>query len=84
MADILTPLTIDFLAWLARAPWTYADVMDAWRTSCPRLTIWEDAIDDGLIAHKHTPGQPALIVLTARGEALLATRRAAVMNVATA
>ncbi len=61
MADILTPLTIDFLAWLARAPRTYADVMDAWRTSCPRLTIWEDAIDDGLIAHKHTPGQPALI-----------------------
>ena len=80
MADILTPLTIDFLAWLARAPRTYADVMDAWRTSCPRLTIWEDAIDDGLIAHKHTSGQPALIVLTARGEALLATRRAAVMR----
>jgi len=82
MADILTPLTIDFLAWLARAPRTYADVMDAWRTSCPRLTIWEDAIDDGLIAHNHTPGQPALIVLTARGEALLATRRAPIMDVA--
>jgi hypothetical protein len=77
MSDILTSLTMDFLAWLEREPRTYADVMDAWRTSCPRLTIWEDAIDNELIAHRHVPGQPALIELTARGEALLATHRAA-------
>ena len=76
MSDILTPLTIDFLAWLAREPRTYADVMDAWRTSCPRLTIWEDAVDAGLIAHRSAPGQPALVVPTARGEALLAEHRA--------
>lgn len=75
MTDILTPLTIDFLAWLAREPRPYADVMDAWRTSCPRLTIWEDAIDNGLVTHRHAPGQATLIVLTARGEALLAAHR---------
>lgn len=75
MADILTPLTIDFLAWLADAPRAYGDVMEAWRTSCPRLTIWEDAIDAGLVARRHVAGQPTLIELTPRGEALLAAHR---------
>ena len=53
MSDVLTPLTLDFLAWLIAAPRSYAEVMDAWRTSCPRLTIWEDAVDNGLVAHQH-------------------------------
>jgi hypothetical protein len=71
MSDILAPLTIDFLTWLAHEPRTYAEVMEAWRTSCPRLPVWEDAIDDGLITRRHVRGQPILIELTARGEALL-------------
>jgi len=75
MHDTLLPLTIDFLAWLKREPRTYADAMDAWRTSCPRLTVWEDAIDGGLIARKHTAGRDTLIELTTRGEALLAAQR---------
>lgn len=75
MSDILTPLTIDFLAWLAREPRCYADVMDAWRTSCPRLTIWEDAVDNELIAFRRTPGQAVVVEVTARGEALLAAYR---------
>jgi hypothetical protein len=74
MSDILAPLTLDFLAWLAAEPRDYADVMDVWRTSCPRLTIWEDAIDAGLVAHVHRIGQPMQIALTPRGEALLAAR----------
>ena len=72
MSDVLTPLTIDFLAWLAAEPREYADVMDAWRTSCPRLTVWEDAIDAGLISRVHRSGQPIRIELTRRGRALLA------------
>jgi hypothetical protein len=72
MSDILAPLTIDFLAWLAAEPRDYFDVMDAWRTSCPRLTVWEDAIDSGLITRVHAAGQPIRIELTRRGEALLA------------
>ncbi|HEX3400380.1 MAG TPA: hypothetical protein VHT74_08645 [Acetobacteraceae bacterium] len=80
MSDILTPLTIDFLAWLARKPRPYADVMDAWRTSCPRLTIWEDAIDAGLVAHRHVPGQPPLIGLTPRGAAMLSAHRSPAMH----
>ena len=73
MSDILTPLTLDFLAWLVAEPRDYIDVMDAWRTSCPRLTVWEDAIDAGLITRVHTAGQPTRIEVTQRGHALLAT-----------
>jgi hypothetical protein len=72
MSDILTPLTIDFLAWLAAEPRDYTDVMDAWRTSCPRLTVWEDAIDANLITRIQTRGQPVRIDLTPQGKALLA------------
>jgi hypothetical protein len=74
MSDVLAPLTLDFLAWLAAEPRDYIDVMDAWRTSCPRLTVWEDAIDAGLITRTHIAGQPLRIGLTQRGHALLATR----------
>ena len=75
MADVLTPLTIDFLAWLAAESRDYGDVMDAWQTSCPRLTIWEDAIDAGLITRTHIAGRPIRIDLTPSGEALLAAHR---------
>lgn len=72
MSDILAPLTIDFLAWLAAEPRDYLDVMDAWRTSCPRLTVWEDAVDAGLVERIHVPNKQIRIGLTLRGHALLA------------
>jgi hypothetical protein len=75
MSNTTMPLTLDFLAWLSAGPQPYADVMDAWRTSCPRLTIWEDAIDAGLVAHSRTPGGSALVELTPDGAALLAAHR---------
>ena len=42
-------LTIQFLEWLSERPRTYGETMDAWRTSCPRLSIWEDALSAGLV-----------------------------------
>ncbi len=42
-------LTLQMLTWLAGRERTYGEVMDAWRTSCPRLSIWEDALADNLI-----------------------------------
>ena len=42
-------LTLQLLAWIGEAPRGYGEVMDAWRTSCPRLSIWEDALADGLV-----------------------------------
>jgi len=69
----VTSLTLQFLAWVAYQPRSYAETMDAWRTSCPRLSIWEDALGDGLVQVE--PGRSRAsdtwVVLTAHGRALL-------------
>jgi hypothetical protein len=50
MADaIVEALIIDLLEWLAKRERNYEEVMDAWRTSCPKLPVWEDANDRGLV-----------------------------------
>jgi hypothetical protein len=46
---IPTTLMVQFLRWLEERPRSYADTMDAWRSHCPRLSAWEDALEDGLI-----------------------------------
>ena len=50
--DVPTGLMIQLLDWVGRQPRTYAEVMETWRTSCPRLPVWEDAVDLGLIARE--------------------------------
>ena len=40
---------LNLLSWIDETPRTYAETMEAWRTSCPRLSIWEDAVIDGLV-----------------------------------
>ena len=45
----LSALTVQLLTWVAEQPRTYGEAMDAWRTSCPRMPIWEDAMSQGLI-----------------------------------
>lgn len=50
MNEIVESLMLDLVEWLERQPRSYAEAIDAWRTSCPRLTVWEDAVDGGLIA----------------------------------
>ena len=40
---------LDLVEWVADEPRPYEDVMDAWRTSCPRLPVWEDAADRGYL-----------------------------------
>lgn len=65
------PLILDLLHWLAPAPRPYAEVMERWRTVCPRLTVWEDAIDLGyVVRRRHGPG-PAMVALTPAGRRLL-------------
>jgi hypothetical protein len=49
MNDSHAALTVQLLEWLSSRPRTHADVLEAWRTTCPRLSIWEDACIDGLI-----------------------------------
>lgn len=67
MSDAAHALTQQFLAWVAEAPRSYAEA-DAWRRSCPHLSIWEDAISDGLVQFENGSSmKESRIVLTARG-----------------
>jgi hypothetical protein len=69
-----TALMLQMLAWIDARPRGYGETMDAWRTSCPRLTVWEDAVDDGLVRIEATgTGRQAdvKVRLTAHGAALL-------------
>ncbi len=72
MSDPASLIMVQFLAWIGERPRSYADVMDAWRTSCPRLSVWEDANIDGLVCREGAPGGRTLVRLTARGRAVLA------------
>jgi hypothetical protein len=50
MTGTTDALVLDLVEWVAREPRLYSDVIETWRTSCPRLTIWEDAVDRGYVA----------------------------------
>ena len=63
-----------FLEWVAARPRCYAGVMEAWRTSCPRLPVWEAAVDGDLVRIESFPGVAmgdCAVVLTARGRQAL-------------
>ena len=65
-------LMLEFLSWLSSRRRTYSEAMNAWQSSCPRLTIWEDAMIDGYIEIKrHDMIRDPEIAVTARGRALL-------------
>ena len=49
MPDPAAGLLLQFLAWVAARPRSYGETMEAWRTSCPRISVWEDALGDGLV-----------------------------------
>jgi hypothetical protein len=70
VSDTVENLIIDLLEWVGGKERTYLDTMDAWRTSCPRLPVWEDANDRGLV---RTEG--LFVRLTPAGVALLRERR---------
>jgi hypothetical protein len=75
MAESTENLVLEFLTWVADRPRTYEETMDAWQSHCPRQTIWEDAIIDGLVKIESTLApQGSKILLTERGETLLKSR----------
>jgi len=65
----VTSLTLQLLEWIAERERTYAQTMEAWQSSCPRLTVWEDAVADGLVRV-----QRRTVLLTAAGTELLRTQ----------
>ncbi len=60
---------VQFLRWIAERPRTYGDVMEAWRSACPRLSVWEDARIEGLVAC--AGGSKGAVTLTPAGRAAL-------------
>jgi hypothetical protein len=68
MPSSVSPLTLQFLEWVSSRPRTYAEVMEAWRTTCPRHSVWEDATIDGLV---QLDGDTEAVILTPIGRAIL-------------
>lgn len=81
MSDaVIESLILDLIEWLASGERTYDDVMDAWRTSCPRLPVWEDANDRGLLFKELVNGR-TIVRPSSSGLALVARRTSRVSGV---
>jgi hypothetical protein len=70
---VVDALILDLLAWLAIRDRSYEEVMDAWRTSCPKLPVWEEANDRGLLEREEVSGR-SVVGLSSSGRALLEVR----------
>ena len=80
MADkVMEALIFELLEWLAKRDRSSEEVMDAWRTSCPRLPVWEDANDRGLIMRDDVNGR-CIVRITSSGLALLKQRNFSTMG----
>jgi len=68
-------LMLEFLGWVASHPRTYADAMEAWKSSCPRHPVFEDAIVEGLIEiERGSSINDRYVTLTSKGSDMLARR----------
>jgi hypothetical protein len=77
VSERLDPLILDLLEWIASEPRAYPEVMDAWRTSCPRLTVWEDAVARGFVVRERVEGRGLMVALTPMGRSFLMQNRIA-------
>jgi hypothetical protein len=64
-------IMIQFLEWVAARPRNREDVMDAWKSSCPRFPVWEDARAEGLVRQCGGENGERRVELTDRGRAVL-------------
>jgi hypothetical protein len=72
MAESVELLMLEFLEWVSSRRRTYAEAMEAWQSHCPRQTIWEDALIEGLIqVNRIDPDHDSEVSLTPRGMARL-------------
>lgn len=71
MAEECDALILDLIEWVGREPRSYSEVMEAWRTSCPRLPVWEEAVDRRYVARDWQPGLGARVSVTQEGEHFL-------------
>jgi D-3-phosphoglycerate dehydrogenase len=62
--------TLELLHWVTDRPRSYDDVLEAWRSNCPRLAVWDDAVTARLVV----AGRDG-VALTERGRAALTASR---------
>ncbi len=74
MTDVVQSLILDLVEWVSRKERTYQETMDAWRTSCPKLPVWEDATERGLVETAAVNGR-SLVRATTAGWAFLREKR---------
>jgi hypothetical protein len=75
MADtVVEALILDLLEWLAARERSYEEVMETWRTSCPKLPVWEDANDRGLVTREEIKGR-CFVGISPAGRGLLDRRK---------
>jgi len=67
VSETVDNLIIDLLEWIGPDQRPYSETMEAWRTSCPRLPVWEDATDRGFIERRREPGRAAFVVVSESG-----------------
>jgi len=75
-SDPVEALILDFIEWLAATPRDYAETMAAWRTSCPRLPVWEEAVERGFVERHAGPDGKVRILPSPTGRAHLSAHRA--------
>ena len=72
-------LLVDLLEWLTREPRPYSEVLEVWRTSCPRLAVWEEATDRGLVLRTFRAGEGVFISPSQEGVRFLQDKKSSVL-----
>lgn len=75
MADPVHALILDLLEWIEPESRPYREVIEAWRTSCPRLPVWEEATDRDLIELRRQADGVLFVCLTSPGREFLGKHR---------
>jgi hypothetical protein len=71
-------VVIDLLDWIGPRARSYAEAIDAWRTSCPCLPDWEVGNARGDIKRKHLEGAGTFISLLPLSQVALVSHSGAV------
>ena len=83
LSDVVDSLVLDLLEWIGQTPRPYAEVMEAWRTSCPRLSVWEDANELGFVERRRDPSSGQVVGVSQSGWDYLRVHRTAAVQPAT-
>jgi D-3-phosphoglycerate dehydrogenase len=75
VSNSVDTLILDLLEWIGPRPRPYSEVIEAWRTSCPRLPVWEEANERGFIERHQSAGLEAKVSVTALGKDFLRKNR---------